>query len=131
MARFLLYAVPVVVTLYALIDCVLIPGALTRALPKWVWLVVIVLIPFLGALAWLLAGRPVRDPSAAPGGPVARVLPRRSRGPVAPDDDPTFLRKLADDEWSRKMRDRRDRRDRREGPAAAEGRDPESAEDGH
>ena len=35
MARFLLYAIPVVVVLYALIDCILIPGALARSLPKW------------------------------------------------------------------------------------------------
>lgn len=125
MARFLLYAVPVVVTLYAFIDCVLIPGALARALPKWVWLVVIVLVPFFGAVAWLLAGRPQRQPAAVPGGPVARVLPRRSRGPVAPDDDPTFLRKLADEEWTRKMRDRR------AGTAGSEGSDPGNGGDGH
>lgn len=129
MARFLLYAIPAVVTLYAFIDCVLVPGALTRTLPKWVWLVVIVLVPFLGAVAWLLAGRPAREPVAATlTGSVARVLPRRTRGPVAPDDDPTFLRKLADDQWSRKMRDRRNRR---EGPTATEDRDPDSAGDGH
>jgi hypothetical protein len=109
MARFLLYALPVVVVLYALIDCLLIPGALARSLPKWVWLVVIVLVPFFGAVAWLVAGRPRRDPvsAAAPSG-VGRIVSRRHSGPVAPDDDPTFLRKLADDEWSRKMRDRRE-----------------------
>jgi hypothetical protein len=107
--RFLIYAIPAVVVLYALIDCILIPGSLARSLPKWVWLVVIVLVPFFGAVAWLVAGRPRRDPVAAgsPGG-VARLVPRRTTGPVAPDDDPTFLRKLADDEWSRKMRDRRE-----------------------
>jgi hypothetical protein len=125
MARFLLYAVPVVVTLYAFIDCVLIPGAVARTLPKWVWLVVIVLVPFFGAVAWLLAGRPAREAAAVPGGPVARILPRRSRGPVAPDDDPTFLRKLADEEWTRKMRDRR------AGTSGSEGSDPGTGGDGH
>ncbi len=108
MLRFLLYAVPLVVTLYALIDCILIPGVLTRSLPKWLWLVVIVLIPFLGAVAWLIAGRPSREQvPAGDVGPLGRVVARRSAPQPAPDDDPAFLRKLADDEWSRKMRDRR------------------------
>ena len=80
------------------IDCILIPGPLARALPKWLWLIVIVLVPFFGALAWLLAGRPPVGPtSPAPRAGVGRIVPR-SGGPgaVAPDDDPTFLRKLAD-----------------------------------
>ena len=107
MLRFLLYAVPVVVTLYGLIDCILIPAALARSLPKWVWLVVIVLVPFLGSVAWLITGRPSRD-RVATGARSGRAPSRRGAGPVAPDDDPTFLRKLADDEWRRKMRDRRE-----------------------
>ena len=108
MLRFLLYAVPLVVTLYALIDAILIPGALARSLPKWLWLVLIVVLPFFGAVAWLVAGRPVREQVPSAGGPLGRVVPRRpSRQDAAPDDDPAFLRKLADDEWSRKMRDRR------------------------
>jgi len=121
MGRFLLYAIPAIVTLYALIDCILIPGALARSLPKWVWLVVIVLVPFFGAVGWLLAGRPAREPVQA--GAVGRVVSRRPRGSVAPDDDPTFLRKLADDEWSRKMRDRRDGHD---GPAGRDRTGPEA-----
>ena len=124
MGKFLFYAVPIVVTLYAFIDCVLVPRAQARSLPKWVWIVVIVLVPFLGAVAWLIAGRPQRQPAAVPGGPVARVLPRRSRTPVAPDDDPTFLRKLADEAWTRKMRERRAR------GTASEGSDPGNGGDG-
>jgi hypothetical protein len=107
--RFLLYAVPLVVTLYALIDALLIPGSLARSLPKWLWLVVIVVIPFLGAVAWLVAGRPTRaQVPAGDAGPLGRAAARRAatQNP-APDDDPAFLRKLADDEWNRKMRDRR------------------------
>jgi hypothetical protein len=107
--RFLLYAVPLVVVLYSLIDCLLTDRLQTRTLPKWLWLVVIVLVPLLGAVGWLLAGRPARsqdDPVAAASG--ARGLGARRRQPVAPDDDPAFLRKLSDEEWSRKMRERRE-----------------------
>jgi hypothetical protein len=106
--RFLLYALPVVVTLYGLIDCILIPRTLARSLPKWVWLIVIVLVPFFGAVAWLVAGRPSRDQVATEVSPGGATPSRRATGPMAPDDDPNFLRKLADDEWTRKMRDRRE-----------------------
>ena len=109
MLKFLLYAVPLVVTLYALIDAILIPGALAWSLPKWLWLVLIVVVPFFGAVAWLIAGRPTREQVPTGGvGPLGRVAARRS-APTgsAPDDDPAFLRRLADEEWSRKMRDRR------------------------
>jgi hypothetical protein len=41
-------------------------------------------------------------------GPLGRAAARRSApAESAPDDDPAFLRRLADEEWSRKMRDRR------------------------
>jgi hypothetical protein len=105
--RFLMYVVPLVVVLYALIDCILIPGALARSLPKWLWLLVIVVVPLVGAVAWLLFGRPRRDPAVAGPSGLGRVVSRRPSAPTAPDDDPAFLRKLADDEWTRKMRDRR------------------------
>jgi len=68
--RFLLYAIPFVVMLYAFIDCLQSPGVLVRVLPKWLWLVVIVVVPLLGAIGWLLGGRPARasvDVAAASG----------------------------------------------------------------
>ncbi len=112
--RFLLYAIPFVVMLYAFIDCLQSPGALVRVLPKWLWLVVIVVVPLLGAIGWLLGGRPARasvDVAAASGS----VFGRSRRAAVAPDDDPAFLRQLSDEEWQRKMRERRERG---EGPSA-------------
>lgn len=51
----------------------------TRHLPKIVWLLAIIAVPGLGALAWWLLGRPTGHTAA----PV-----------VAPDDDPDFLRRL-------------------------------------
>lgn len=107
--RVLLYGAVLVLSLYALIDCVLTPRPDTRTLPKWLWIVVIVLIPVLGPVAWLLGGRPQRTAvETASTSPAPKPRPRARRGPVAPDDDPAFLRKLADDEWSRKMRQHRE-----------------------
>ena len=109
--RVLLYGAVLVLSLYALIDCILTPSVDTRVLPKWLWLVVVVVVPVLGPIGWLLGGRPQRsrvEETVPPGAAAPRGRSRSRRGPVAPDDDPAFLRKLADDEWSRKMKERRD-----------------------
>ena len=70
--------------IYAVVDCVQTDETAVRGLPKIVWVFVILLFPFAGAAAWLLAGRPR---TAGPG-------PRRVEGPRGPDDDPDFLRGL-------------------------------------
>jgi len=107
-ARFLLYAVPAVVMLYALIDCLQTPRGLERTLPKWLWLVVIILVPLLGAIAWLIWGRAPREAYGASEPVVGPRRLGRGRAPAAPDDDPSFLRRLDDEAWQRKMRERRD-----------------------
>jgi len=50
-----------------------------RGLPKTLWLVIVILVPLVGMIAWWAFGRPVEG-----------HLPP----PIAPDDDPDFLRKL-------------------------------------
>ncbi|GCE76571.1 PLD nuclease N-terminal domain-containing protein [Cellulomonas biazotea] len=71
------------------------------------WMALVVLVPVLGAIVWILVSRGRRasarqDGSARPArGPAA---PRRRPGPVAPDDDPDFLRKL-DEERRRREQD--------------------------
>ncbi|MET0163247.1 MAG: PLD nuclease N-terminal domain-containing protein [Microbacteriaceae bacterium] len=88
MARLLLI-LPVVVLgfmIYAIADLVLIDERRVRALPKWGWAVLIVLLPLIGALLWLVLGRE-RLTSGQPS----------RRAPSAPDDDPDFLAKLGKD----------------------------------
>jgi hypothetical protein len=82
--------------IYCFIDVLRTPSGGTRTLPKYVWLVVVIVLPVLGGALWLLFGRTWNVPGA-----------RRRRGPVAPDDDPAFLKRLGDDAWSRRMRQRR------------------------
>lgn len=84
-------------TLYALIDCIRTDEHAVKGLPKIVWLILILLVSVVGPLAWLLAGRDRHRPR-----PVVH------RGPVAPDDDPEFLRSLerrrkAEEELRRKQ----------------------------
>ena len=90
--RNLLALAAFVLVVYALVDCLRTRGADVRGLPKALWVAVIVLLPAVGALAWLLAGRN-RGPAAPP--------PRRA-GPVAPDDDPDFLWRLEQEQRRRK-----------------------------
>jgi hypothetical protein len=70
------------VTVYALVDCLRTDGPDLRLLPKPVWLLLIVLLPIAGSVLYLAVGRATDDTPA----PVAR--------PLAPDDDPDFLRRL-------------------------------------
>lgn len=83
------------VYIWFIVDVIRTSGATTRTLPKYVWLLIVVLIPLIGGVLWLLGGRPRGQGR------------RRRRGPVAPDDDPAFLRQLGDDAWSERMKRRR------------------------
>src|SRR5262245_36596072 len=44
--------------IFALIDCIQTPEDEARHLPKLAWIILIVIAPLVGALAWLFAGRP-------------------------------------------------------------------------
>jgi len=46
--------------IWAVVDCITIDATLCRNLPKVVWLVIVILLFDLGAVLWLLLGRPAR-----------------------------------------------------------------------
>lgn len=122
MGKLLLYGIPFVITLYAFIDCLLTPRDQVRSLPKFLWVILVLVLPFIGAIAWFALGRPRSNRyddgmggggngggggSANPPGPRVPGMPGRRRGPSAPDDDPKFLRGLEEQAWAEKMRQRR------------------------
>ncbi len=84
--------------IYCIIDVLRTPSTEARSLPKFVWLLLVILVPILGGLLWLALGRVWRMPGSRFG---------RRRGPLAPDDDPSFLKELGDDVWSKRMEQRR------------------------
>ena len=88
MTRFLVIATIIAVALmvFAFVDAAYFDRMRVRGIPKPGWLVVILLVPIVGALLWFFVGR---GPRSGRGPSV-----NNRRRPVAPDDDPDFLRNL-------------------------------------
>lgn len=82
--------------LYCILDVAMADQALVRNLPRLVWLVLVVVAAPVGGIAWLVAGRPtgVRARPGSTDRRPARRAPDAPRGPLGPDDDPDFLRRL-------------------------------------
>jgi len=99
--RFLPAVIELALLVYCLADCIQTERSRVRTLPKLGWILLIVLVPIIGGIGWLVAGRPARDGVGDSGsfGPAIRRLggglsgasPRR---PLAPEDDPAFMRRL-------------------------------------
>ncbi|GGK98899.1 PLD nuclease N-terminal domain-containing protein [Mangrovihabitans endophyticus] len=65
-----------------------------RAMPRALWVLVILVVPLIGPICYFLFGRPLPAPRE---GPVRRAQPR----PSSPDDDPDFLRGMNTDQIRR------------------------------
>src|SRR3954464_10678644 len=102
-----LAAVELALVVLALISCLSAERSRIRAMPRALWVVVILVLPIAGPVLWFLAGRPGgMEPAGGAGRPggmePAGARPPRPR-PSSPDDDPEFLRKL---DANRSSRDR-------------------------
>ncbi len=91
MARVVFAVIEVALLVFCLIDAVQTPDSSMRNLPKWAWIVLIIILPVVGPVAWLIAGRPRKAPTGTAGSP---EYERPRRTPRAPDDDPEFLATL-------------------------------------
>jgi len=73
---------------FGIIDCARTNQDSVRSLPKWAWLLILIVFQSLGAIAWLIAGRPKATATG-------KVKSRRSgKRIIPPDDNPDFLSKL-------------------------------------
>lgn len=130
----LVYGLPILLAIYALIDCIQTDEREIRGLPKIAWILLIVFVGIIGPVAWLIAGRARTGGSRLP-------LPggSRDRSPqpprtLAPDDDPEFLGRLGShnsydrqlDEWEEELRNRSDDDPPNPGP---DGDDPDDGPD--
>jgi hypothetical protein len=83
--------------IYCLIDIARSDDDERLGAPRVLWALLVLLVPLFGSIAWLAISRlrrPAADGGTASRGPAGRPVVRRRQGPVAPDDDPDFLRKL-------------------------------------
>lgn len=113
MPRILLILVVVGLMAYALTDVWGAEEDERGGLPRWLWVLLIVLLPLLGAISWIVVRVAARRNNAGPSGPgrggsrptrpprPSRPGPRRPSGPVAPDDDPEFLWRLEQEKRKR------------------------------
>jgi hypothetical protein len=95
MLRVVLIIVLLGVYIASIIDVIRTPSRESRKLPVFVWLIIVIVLPVIGAALWWLLGR------------VWPSRRRRNRQVASPDDDARFLRQLDDEVWKRKMRERR------------------------
>jgi len=113
----------VLLWLYCLFDAIGSDSSRVRNLPKVAWVFIVLLIPDIGSLAWLIAGRPRRDRTSLPnrgGNGVPPEYDRPGRAVASnPDDDAAFLEHLKRraEEQRRKAEEEARRRDEDSGPA--------------
>ncbi len=92
----LFFALEVLLIVLALISCLSAEEGDVRALPRIVWVIIILLFPIVGAIVYFAVGRPVTTAARPNTWRPGNGFPEASRPPrqVAPDDDPEFLRRL-------------------------------------
>ncbi|GIG86359.1 PLD nuclease N-terminal domain-containing protein [Plantactinospora endophytica] len=122
-----------ILAVFALISCLSAEDDEIRALPRFAWVLIILFFPLIGSIAWFVAGRPVSAERPVAGGRPAGG--RDSRAPLAPDDDPEFLRSLDNerskrdrellDRWEQDLRRREDELRRRDSEPPREGDKPD------
>lgn len=105
MARYLPFLINLALSIYALISCIQTRDEDVPHLPKLFWIVLIVLVPFVGPITWILMSRSHlrrQEVGGRPGGSAGTGGLGSAGGPgtagrgapprrVAPDDDPEFL----------------------------------------
>jgi hypothetical protein len=85
------------VWIFCIIDVITTPEAECRNLPKWAWLLIVIILDIVGGVAWLVAGRnwggsanPIDRSRRAP---MRTGRPAKARA-SNPDDDEEFLASL-------------------------------------
>jgi len=110
MLRVVIVVAVIVVFVYGLIDVIRTDPRQTKGISKPAWIVVQIVLPVIGATLWFLIGRPRGTSPARP----------TYSHPIAPDDDPDFLRNLelrrrkqAEADRLKKLKDELDAKERK------------------
>lgn len=119
MLKALTVIIPLVMAIYAIIECVQSDDEDRAGMHKGIWIVLIVIFPLLGSIAWFVVSRTVRARSGSGGGDAGHgarrpIGPAAPSGPMAPDDDPDFLWRI--EQERRRARRELEHRDQDENP---------------
>ena len=94
----LVFLVELCMLVYCVLSVVTTPEGQCRNLPKLLWLLLVIVLPIAGGIAWLVAGRPVGPAASLPYKGNHGVPPEYDRPGRAvatnPDDDAAFLVQL-------------------------------------
>ena len=124
-------------TIYSLLDCARTPEeSMPARMPKLLWIVIIVMVTVIGPIAWIIVSRVKAAEDR--GGEVEPTMWSSKEGtsfrraerprPVAPDDDPEFLRGLEQD--IRRKRHHGNKGDAGDGAGDTDSGAPDSSEEG-
>jgi Phospholipase_D-nuclease N-terminal len=91
LVRYLPFLILAAITIFTIVDIALIEDSRVRFLPKFAWVIGVLIFSVVASALWFIIGRERLEPGNVSGGSFG---PRPRRGPVAPDDDPDFLGKL-------------------------------------
>lgn len=142
MGRVLPVVLGIALAIYAVADCARTPSdQLPGRVPKALWIVLIILVPLVGPIAWIIASRVSQ--AEARGGAVPRTMwssedsrplfsgrgSRTPRAAQAPDDDEDFLFALEAQLYRERKERERQEKERNEAAEKNSPRDRESPED--
>ena len=77
-----------VLWIFCILDVISTEDVLCRNLPKYFWLLIVIILPDIGSIAWLLLGRPV-GAGFRLGSQVGVYRPQKRV--IGPEDSPDFL----------------------------------------
>ncbi|HSU01017.1 MAG TPA: PLD nuclease N-terminal domain-containing protein [Nocardioides sp.] len=129
--RLLFFLVPLVLGIYCLVEAITSRDDEVRHLQKTWWILLILFFPFVGSVAWLAAGRPLRGPRRqGPHERSAGQFPEYDRpgrfAAADPQADEAFLKKVREraEEQRRQARERRAAEERAADPVSDPAADP-------
>jgi hypothetical protein len=95
-----------VLWIFCILDVISTEEVLCRNLPKYVWLLIVIILPDVGSIAWLLLGRPV-GAGFRLGSQVGVYKPQKRA--IGPEDSPDFLASMERkrlESWAQELRRR-------------------------